>query len=879
MTKRARRGIPSSFNRSAVWDWGTGLTLACGLYALLYVLWSFFHWGNRPLIADIGSLPINLAAATLAWRASTHAALHPATRRAWRLLAMAYLLYWLGDTLWFTYEIVLHKHPFPSWADAGYLSFYPIMLWALLSFPVAPHTRAERTKFWLDAGTVLLAGTMIVWYVVLRPTVVAGERGTLTAMLALAYPVGDLVLLFGITAIELRRPPESSRHALNVLVAGLLLFFVADLAYGSLSLQGAYRSGDWPDTLWIVALFLMLVSAQVQYVQASRDSATAAPGLARIRPYSLLPYAALAIGYGQLLLVERIDWTDSHGQIFLGALVLTGLVVVRQVVAVRENARLLAERAASQSEVRFRSLVQNASDVVAVLDADGGIRYISPSVERVLGYTPAELVGSSGFALIHPDDLQLGQSAFAEALHLAGVAPPLEVRMRHRDGCWRSIELIGNNLLADPLVGGLVITARDMTERKQVEAALRESEERFRLLFEHSPDAIFLLDPYVGQEQWRIVACNDAACEMNGYTRAELVGHDIHLLSPGAWDAPARAAYLERLRRAGTIHGESTHRRKDGTTFPVEFSTTLRLLNGRELILSIDRDISERRRGQEALRQSQATLAEERALLAQRVEERTMELRAANAELARAATIKDEFLASMSHELRTPLNAVLGLSEALQEQVYGPLNARQLASLGTIEESGRHLLALINDILDLSKIEAGKMELDIGPVAVDPICQASLRLVHQAADQRQITFSTAFDYQVTTVQADARRLKQMLVNLLSNAIKFTQPGGTVGLEVTSDAGHQVICFSVWDTGIGIAADDLARLFQPFVQLDSGLARHYPGTGLGLALVRRMAEMHGGSVAVESTPGAGSRFTITLPWQGPPEQPEPAPVQA
>jgi signal transduction histidine kinase/DNA-binding response OmpR family regulator len=269
-------------------------------------------------------------------------------------------------------------------------------------------------------------------------------------------------------------------------------------------------------------------------------------------------------------------------------------------------------------------------------------------------------------------------------------------------------------------------------------------------------------------------------------------------------------------------------------------------------------EIAERQR-------AEAALEKERVLLARRVEERTAELSAANAELARASRLKDEFLASMSHELRTPLNAVLGLSEALQEQVYGPLNEKQLKSLRTIEESGRHLLSLINDILDVSKIEAGKLGLEIASVSVEPICQASLRLIKQTAHKKQIEVIFTFDSAVTTIQADGRRLKQILVNLLSNAVKFTPEGGTVGLEVVGDTEREVVHFAIWDMGIGISQEEMEWLFQPFVQLDSSLSRQYTGTGLGLTLVRRLTELHGGGISLESEVGKGSRFTVSLPW--------------
>jgi signal transduction histidine kinase/ActR/RegA family two-component response regulator len=274
---------------------------------------------------------------------------------------------------------------------------------------------------------------------------------------------------------------------------------------------------------------------------------------------------------------------------------------------------------------------------------------------------------------------------------------------------------------------------------------------------------------------------------------------------------------------------------------------------------AVRQELTERKR-------AEAALAEERALLAERISERTAELSAANVELARAARLKDEFLASMSHELRTPLNGILGMTETLQEKIYGPLNERQLKALQRVEESGRHLLALINDILDLSKIEAGKFDLQIGPIPLEAVCEASLRLIKQEAHKKRLKITASIDAAVTTLQADKRRLKQILVNLLSNAIKFTPAGGAIGLEVVGWPELQAVNLTVWDQGIGIAPEGMDRLFKPFVQLDSALARQYEGSGLGLALVYRMVEMHGGCVTVESEIGQGSRFTVSLPWQ-------------
>jgi hypothetical protein len=260
-------------------------------------------------------------------------------------------------------------------------------------------------------------------------------------------------------------------------------------------------------------------------------------------------------------------------------------------------------------------------------------------------------------------------------------------------------------------------------------------------------------------------------------------------------------------------------------------------------------------------KQAEESLLTERNVLAGR----TAELSEANAKLARAARLKDEFLANMSHELRTPLNAILGISEMLQEPVYGSLNDKQRKLMHTVRDSGDHLLDLINDVLDLAKIEAEKFTLKINTVSVNEVCQASLRMIKEAAYKKQIRVSTTLDYAVDTIQADELRLKQILVNLLSNAVKFTPKDGSIKLVVNSDVEHSVVDFSVQDTGIGIAEDDMKKLFEPFVQLDGSLNRAQEGAGLGLSLVYGWTKMHGGSISVKSEVGKGSSFTVSLPW--------------
>jgi signal transduction histidine kinase len=248
----------------------------------------------------------------------------------------------------------------------------------------------------------------------------------------------------------------------------------------------------------------------------------------------------------------------------------------------------------------------------------------------------------------------------------------------------------------------------------------------------------------------------------------------------------------------------------------------------------------------------------------QQLVERGNALSETNAQLERSARMKDEFLASMSHELRTPLNAILGMSEALRVGVFGLLDARQGEAVTTIEDSGRNLLQLINDVLDISKIEAGRLEIAPGEIEAEPFAASCLRLFREAAHHKGVRLSSRVHPGLHVLRADPLRMKQIVANLLSNAVKFTPRGGEVLLELAAEpesGGFRVV---VSDTGVGIAQEDHERLFEPFVQADAGLSREYGGTGLGLALVRRLAELHGGGVDVRSEPRRGARFTVRIP---------------
>ncbi len=257
-----------------------------------------------------------------------------------------------------------------------------------------------------------------------------------------------------------------------------------------------------------------------------------------------------------------------------------------------------------------------------------------------------------------------------------------------------------------------------------------------------------------------------------------------------------------------------------------------------------------------------ARLQESYATLEQRIDERTRELAQKSRELEVASRHKSEFLANMSHELRTPLNSVIGFSEVLRDRMFGDLNPKQTQYVEVILASGRHLLSLINDILDLSKIEAGRMELELATFDLPLAIQNTLALVSDRAARHGVTITTALDKQLGSLTADERKLKQILLNLLANAVKFTPEGGRVEVTARPTDGHVEI--SVTDTGIGIAEEDQEAIFEEFRQVGATEGRPREGTGLGLPLARRLVELHGGRLWVESKVGRGSTFTFTIP---------------
>jgi len=534
-----------------------------------------------------------------------------------------------------------------------------------------------------------------------------------------------------------------------------------------------------------------------------------------------------------------------------------GTLVTSRKRAEQELAQLnhsLEERV-RQRTAEAEDLYENAPTGYHSLDERGCFLMINQTELDWLGCERAELLGRPVTDFMTPASQIKFAGVFAE-FKISGRLEGLEMEFLRKDG---SVLPVAVEAMAVYDVQGNFLMSRsaiaDITRRKQAEEALRANKELLQGVIDYTPELIYILDT-----EGRFLLVNHPVEKLFGFQPGQVIGKTRADFLPEEEARRLHQNDLEIIRSRRSMVLEEEDLQPDGMHYYL--TTKFPLLDANDQVAAvcgISADITERKQVEVNLRESRDKLS------------------AANAALEQASRLKDEFLASMSHELRTPLTGILGLAESLQMETYGALSPKQMSVLANIEGSGRHLLALINDVLDLSKIGAEKLDMEMTLCPVNDICQASLQMIRGIAHQKSQSVCFSANPVSMAIQADPRRFKQMLVNLLSNAVKFTPEGGSLGLEVEGDAARQQVRLCVWDRGIGIKTEDLGRLFKPFTQLDSSLARQHAGTGLGLSLVAKLAELHSGSVSVESVFGEGSRFTLTLPWQ--PQAAAPARVEA
>ena len=513
--------------------------------------------------------------------------------------------------------------------------------------------------------------------------------------------------------------------------------------------------------------------------------------------------------------------------------------------------RKRVDEALRQSEERFRLLVNDVKDYgIFMLDPIGSVASWNQGAERIAGYKADEIIGRH-FSCFYPqEDLLRGkpghelQTAMAE-----GRCEDEGWRIR-KDGSrfWANVVITALTDSTGKLCGFSKIT-RDITDRKRAEELLRETEERHRKLFDNNPHPTWVYD----RETLRFLAVNRAAVKKYGYSSEEFLAMTIKDIRPPE-DVPLLLNSVKVVRDGNEEIGIWKHRRKDGTDIDVEITSYAMNFAGRaaEVIVAVDvtqklRDEVEKRKFTEKLAASNHEL----------------ELR--NREVERATKLKSKFLANMSHELRTPLNAIVGFSDLLAEGTPGQLNDKQKRFVNHIKQGSAHLLQLINDILDLSKIEAGQLELRSEEFLVNDALPEVLSTIRPLAMAKNLEVEQSVE-SVSLVRADRVRFKQILYNLLSNAVKFTPKGGRIAIECVDY--FDFVRVSVTDSGIGIRPEDQKVIFDEFRQVEGSTDGSQEGTGLGLAITKRLVEQQGGQISLESELGKGSRFTFTLPGAEP-----------
>ena len=681
-----------------------GVTTA---YMVLYFIWFLLLQTNTASNTDIGNLfplPLNLGGTVLAWRIATRQYNHVRIQWAWTAFAVSLLLMLAGNVLYLAYEWNGGTAPFPSLCDALYLMGYVFMIIGLVSFGSLQQSNLNRIPFWLDFSVVAVGTSMALWAFVLEPIFAVQPPSLLEGVVAFGYPIGDILILFGIFTVLLRRPPATSALAVNLLILAFFITAIADLIYLRQALDNTYQSGTWLDSSWMVYYLFAMWAAVVQFYRLPMAlEATPAPQSPRI----WLPYPAMLVGYSSLFVVAASILTSKIGVMIMCSVGLTSLVITRQIIAVRAD---LATQA-------------KASAVAADLDR------------------------------------------------------------AHAD-----------------------------LARQRVELALHQSEAGRRALFDALPDTVLWLNP-----AGVILEARVAQDDTLGLSQRNLRGTMLttlfvpiaseRLLVQIAQTVDSRAGQVAEYKRA-TITGRDIEAR----TF----------LNAEEVVMII-RDISER---------------------------------------ARVEQLKNEFVSIVSHELRTPLTSIRGSLGLISGGVTGeiPEQARQM--IGIAHANSERLVRLINDILDIQKIEAGAMTLHVQPLHLQSLIERTIADNTAFAAQFNVTLALHSASEAVWVQADVDRLVQVFTNVISNAVKFSPAHAVVAIHVRREGNKA--CVAISDCGPGIPEAFHSQLFHKFAQADSSDSRRKTGSGLGLSIAKALIEQFAGTISFTSTLGCGTTFVVSLP---------------
>ena len=506
----------------------------------------------------------------------------------------------------------------------------------------------------------------------------------------------------------------------------------------------------------------------------------------------------------------------------------------------------LASRDAARKQIERDRLFALSRDLLCTAGMNGYFKQINPAFLEQTGFTEEELLSTPFVNFVHPDDLAAAKEQVARLARGQRVED-FECRCLWSNGSYHWLNWSAVSVVEEGLI---LAVARDTTARKEAELRLGY----LSAIVESSRDAILGLDG-----EGRITFWNPSAERLYGYTAAEAIGRDASLLAPAEKFDEQRELRRMSMACEAVENFDTMRRRKDGTLFPAALTMSpIRNAAGEVVgVSAIARDITDRKLAEEALRASNAALT----VSIHRAEE--------------ANSAKSEFLANMSHEIRTPMTSILGFADLLSDEVWAKDPSKRREAIETIQRNGRHLLEIIDDILDLSKVEAGQLLIDRMPCATRQILQDVDELLRARAEAKGLAFEIDCEDAVPAlIETDAVRLRQILINLVGNAIKFTE-AGAIRLRVRleqSAAGEPRVGFEVSDTGIGISDEQLAKLFHPFSQADASTTRRYGGTGLGLTISKRLTDLLGGEIMLASQPGRGSVVRVVLPAGAAAEKP-------